>query len=357
MPRATGDAGSDPLDSTSPWTSGRSARRPASPLPDAAVPGRRRRSRLSRRRRRARRAVLLRARRARRRPRLRGGRGANGARRPCSSSGRCDVALPQVRVRRRARGDGAAGRRASSARRARELAGRRASRARTARRRPRSWSRRSSTRPAAAPGCSAPCERASAGATSPSALTTPEAIDLQRAFRRMLDAGDRACAIEASSIAIAQRPARRHALRGGRLHEPHPGPPRLPRHHGGLLRRQGRRSSTGRCPRRSTPTTPGARRLRAELRFAVDDARADVRAEAVELGARRDRAARAHAARARCDVRTPLRGRFNVDNVLCAIALALLVDVPDERDRGAAWRAVRRRPGASSPSRRASPSP
>ena len=33
--------------------------------------------------------------------------------------------------------------------------------------------------------------------------TTPEAIDLQRAFRRMLDAGDRACAMEASSHALA----------------------------------------------------------------------------------------------------------------------------------------------------------
>src|SRR5207302_4528898 len=29
--------------------------------------------------------------------------------------------------------------------------------------------------------------------------TTPEAIDLQRTFRRMLDAGDRACAMEVSS--------------------------------------------------------------------------------------------------------------------------------------------------------------
>jgi len=33
--------------------------------------------------------------------------------------------------------------------------------------------------------------------------TTPEAIDLQRTFRRMLDAGDRACVIEASSHALA----------------------------------------------------------------------------------------------------------------------------------------------------------
>jgi UDP-N-acetylmuramoyl-L-alanyl-D-glutamate--2,6-diaminopimelate ligase len=34
--------------------------------------------------------------------------------------------------------------------------------------------------------------------------TTPEAIDLQRTFRRMLDAGDEACAMEVSSHALAQ---------------------------------------------------------------------------------------------------------------------------------------------------------
>jgi UDP-N-acetylmuramoyl-L-alanyl-D-glutamate--2,6-diaminopimelate ligase len=34
--------------------------------------------------------------------------------------------------------------------------------------------------------------------------TTPEAIDLQRTFRRMVDAGDRACAMEVSSHALAQ---------------------------------------------------------------------------------------------------------------------------------------------------------
>src|SRR6266540_993644 len=33
--------------------------------------------------------------------------------------------------------------------------------------------------------------------------TTPEAIDLQRSFRRMVDAGDRACAMEVSSHALA----------------------------------------------------------------------------------------------------------------------------------------------------------
>ena len=41
------------------------------------------------------------------------------------------------------------------------------------------------------------------GAEEPVERTTPEAIDLQRTFRRMLEAGDRACAMEVSSHALA----------------------------------------------------------------------------------------------------------------------------------------------------------
>ena len=41
------------------------------------------------------------------------------------------------------------------------------------------------------------------GVASEVERTTPEAIDLQRTFRRMLDAGDRACAMEVSSHALA----------------------------------------------------------------------------------------------------------------------------------------------------------
>jgi UDP-N-acetylmuramoyl-L-alanyl-D-glutamate--2,6-diaminopimelate ligase len=41
------------------------------------------------------------------------------------------------------------------------------------------------------------------GEGEPVERTTPEAIDLQATFRRMLDAGDRACAIEVSSHALA----------------------------------------------------------------------------------------------------------------------------------------------------------
>jgi UDP-N-acetylmuramoyl-L-alanyl-D-glutamate--2,6-diaminopimelate ligase len=42
------------------------------------------------------------------------------------------------------------------------------------------------------------------GEDRPTGLNTPESIDLQRLFREMLDAGDRSCAMEATSIASAK---------------------------------------------------------------------------------------------------------------------------------------------------------
>jgi UDP-N-acetylmuramoyl-L-alanyl-D-glutamate--2,6-diaminopimelate ligase len=47
-------------------------------------------------------------------------------------------------------------------------------------------------------------ERRVGGELQPLGLNTPEAIDLQRLFREMLDAGDVACVMEATSIAQAQ---------------------------------------------------------------------------------------------------------------------------------------------------------
>jgi len=43
------------------------------------------------------------------------------------------------------------------------------------------------------------------GEIIPATHTTPESVDLQRLFARMRDAGDRACALEVSSHALAQR--------------------------------------------------------------------------------------------------------------------------------------------------------
>jgi UDP-N-acetylmuramoyl-L-alanyl-D-glutamate--2,6-diaminopimelate ligase len=47
-------------------------------------------------------------------------------------------------------------------------------------------------------------ERRIGGGPVPTGLNTPEAIDLQRLLRAMLDAGDRSCAMEATSIAATQ---------------------------------------------------------------------------------------------------------------------------------------------------------
>jgi UDP-N-acetylmuramoyl-L-alanyl-D-glutamate--2,6-diaminopimelate ligase len=54
------------------------------------------------------------------------------------------------------------------------------------------------------PGLLTNIERRVGGEEQPLGLNTPEAIDLQRLFRRMLDAGDRTCVMEATSIAQAQ---------------------------------------------------------------------------------------------------------------------------------------------------------
>jgi UDP-N-acetylmuramoyl-L-alanyl-D-glutamate--2,6-diaminopimelate ligase len=54
------------------------------------------------------------------------------------------------------------------------------------------------------PGLLTNMERRVGNATRPAELNTPEAIDLQRLFREMVDTGNRACAMEATSHASAQ---------------------------------------------------------------------------------------------------------------------------------------------------------
>ena len=65
--------------------------------------------------------------------------------------------------------------------------------------------------------------------------TTPEAIDLQRTFRRMLEGGDDGLRDGGLLACPGAGAHRRRPLRGGRVHQPDPGPPRLPRRHGGVL--------------------------------------------------------------------------------------------------------------------------
>ena len=183
------------------------------------------------------------------------------------------------------------------------------------------------------PGLLGTVEARVGGEIRPVARTTPEAIDLQRLFRAMLDAGDRSCAIEASSHAAALHRLDRvrfAALVFTNLTQDH-----LDFH--GTLERyfeaKRRLFLEGDAP----PAAVGVgdlygRRLAEELRaeslaplltFAIAGD-ADIRADDLELGVT---GARFRAAGIK--LRTQLRGRFNVENVLGAVAAARLLEIDD----------------------------
>ncbi len=163
------------------------------------------------------------------------------------------------------------------------------------------------------------------GVVEPVQRTTPEAIDLQRTFRRMLDAGDRAAAIEVSSHALAYGRAdgvRLAAAAFTNLTQDHLD------FHGDMEAYFAAKALLfdGRCPRATNADDPYGRRLPAELRYAIDDPSADVRAEGLQLaaGGARFRLAAPQGAR---DAAIRLPGRFNVANALAAASAALLAGV------------------------------
>ena len=97
--------------------------------------------------------------------------------------------------------------------------------------------------------------------------TTPSAPELQRALRDVADRADARGPTGrggARGVQPRARPGsrRRHPLRRRRVHEPEPRAPRLPRHDGALLRREGRPLRAARGPRRpsSASTTSGVGR-------------------------------------------------------------------------------------------------
>ena len=167
--------------------------------------------------------------------------------------------------------------------------------------------------------------------------TTPEAIDLQRAFRELLDAGDRSCAMEASSHASELKRlvgTRFRALVFTNLSQDHLD------FHGTLEAYYDakRRLFTepdvdgNRPPAAVNIGDPHGRLLAEELRglgaelvtfgFADD---AEVRPDELELtpSATSFRAGG-------LELRPRLRGRFNVENVLGAVAAARLLGIDDE---------------------------
>ncbi len=172
------------------------------------------------------------------------------------------------------------------------------------------------------------------GETRPAPFTTPEAIDLQRLFREMLDVGDRSAAIEASSHGSALR--RLERVRFGVLVFTNLSQDHLDLH--GSLEdyfQAKRRLFTGAQP---PPAAVGigdewGARLAGELdgahrapllTFGLDEP-AQIRPEGLEVTARGSRF-RAGG----IEIATPLRGLFNVENVLGAVAAGILLDLDED---------------------------
>ena len=189
------------------------------------------------------------------------------------------------------------------------------------------------------------------GERRPAVRTTPEAIDLQRVLREMLDAGDRSCALEATSHGSELRRLQGihfSALVFTNLSQDH-----LDLH--GTMERYfdaKRRLFVEDAPPAAVNVgDPYGRRLADELRaldraplltFALEGD-ADVTPEGLELSSRGARFSAAG-----IELATPLLGRFNVENVLGTIAAARLLGVPDDAiARGVA--SVRGVPGRFEP--------
>jgi UDP-N-acetylmuramoyl-L-alanyl-D-glutamate--2,6-diaminopimelate ligase len=172
------------------------------------------------------------------------------------------------------------------------------------------------------------------GEHRPAPFTTPEAIELQRLFREMLTAGDRSVALEASSHGAAFRRLDRvrfDALVFTNLSQDH-----LDLH--GTMEDyfQAKRSLFAGAQPPPAAVNVGddwGRRLAADLEdlgrapvitFGLSDD-AEVHPEALEVTA--------HGSRFRAvglPIETRLRGLFNVENVLGAVAAGILLDLDEE---------------------------
>ena len=172
------------------------------------------------------------------------------------------------------------------------------------------------------------------GEHRPAPHTTPESIDLQRLLREMVDAGDEAVALEASSHGSHFRRLDRvrfDALVFTNLTQDH-----LDLHEDmeGYFQAK-RRLFTGVVPPPAAVNVgdPYGRRLADELAGAHRAPlvtfglrpEAEIRPEGLELGPRGSRFTAGG-----IEIETPLLGIFNVENVLGAVAAGLLLDVEDE---------------------------
>ncbi|MDQ2985018.1 MAG: UDP-N-acetylmuramoyl-L-alanyl-D-glutamate--2,6-diaminopimelate ligase [Actinomycetota bacterium] len=177
------------------------------------------------------------------------------------------------------------------------------------------------------PGLLGTIESVVGGERRPAIRTTPEAIDLQRTFRQMLGAGDLSVAMEATSH--GSELGRLDGVQFAALAFTNLGDDHLDFH--GTTERYFK--AKRRLFRKGVPAAVNVgdahgRRLAEELGDALtfgfaDDA--ELRPENLELS---ENGARFRAGG--LDLRAHLRGRFNVENVLAALALARLLGIGDE---------------------------
>jgi UDP-N-acetylmuramoyl-L-alanyl-D-glutamate--2,6-diaminopimelate ligase len=184
------------------------------------------------------------------------------------------------------------------------------------------------------PGLLGTVETRVGDARRPAIRTTPEAIDLQRAFRQMLDAGNRSCALEATSH--GSELGRLSGVRFAALAFTNLGQDHLDFH--GTFERyfDAKRRLFVDGERPAAAVNVGdehGRRLAEELRSlgherlltfgSADDA--DIRPEQLRLD---ESGAQLRAGG--IELRTRLRGRFNVENVLASVAVSRLLAIENE---------------------------
>jgi UDP-N-acetylmuramoyl-L-alanyl-D-glutamate--2,6-diaminopimelate ligase len=180
------------------------------------------------------------------------------------------------------------------------------------------------------PGLMGTVESRIGGERRPAVRTTPEAIDLQRAFRAMLDAGDRSVALEATSHGSELgrlAGVRFAALAFTNLSEEHLD------FHGTMERYYAAKRRLFVGPEPPPAAVNVGDRYGREL---ADELRALGRAPVLTFGFAEDAEIRPDGLEngrlqaGGIELETRLRGRFNIENVLAAVTVALLLDVHDE---------------------------
>ena len=170
------------------------------------------------------------------------------------------------------------------------------------------------------------------GVVEQTARTTPESVDLQAILRRMADAGDRACAMEVSSHALElERVAGVRFAAAGFTNltqdhlDFHPDMEAYFSAKARLFREAPGAINVGDGYGRRLAGMAGGPVLTYAAR---PDADADVRPHAVEVGAGGAIALIVSTPRSPIPLDVRLRGGFNVENVLCAVTLAELLELP-----------------------------